>query len=112
MEFEINELEKNSVAIQTESCETFDIDINEMEFEKTHFFKHLSFANQSYFQHFRDSIKYSFMSFKASFCFFVHSIWPDIYIKSGSEIVHELSGIIKEKYNKRIKELLFKELLT
>jgi hypothetical protein len=71
MEFEINELEKNSVAIQTESCETFDIDINEMEFEKTHFFKHLSFANQSYFQHFRDSIKYSFMSFKASFCFFV-----------------------------------------
>lgn len=103
------DIEKNSIAIQTESSyETFNIDISELEleFETKHFFKHLAFANQSYFQHFRDAIKYSYMSFKASFCFFVHSIWPDIYIKSGSEIVHELSDIIKEKYTKRIKELL------
>lgn len=106
MDIDINFVEKNSIGIQTESYETFDI--NELEFETKHFFKHLSFANQSYFQHFCDAIKYSFMSFKASFCFFVHSIWPDIYIKSGSEIVHELSGIIKEKYTKRIKELIRK----
>lgn len=109
MDIEINLVEKNSIAIQTESSyESFNIDISEfeLEFETKHFFKHLSFANQSYFQHFCDAIKYSSMSFKASFCFFVHSIWPDIYIKSGSEIVHELSGIIKEKYTKRIKELL------
>lgn len=106
MDIEINFVEKNSIAIQTESC--FDIDITGLEFETKHFFKHLSFANQTYFQHFCDSIKYSSMSFKASFCFFVHSIWPDIYIKSGSQIVHELSGIIREKYTKRINELLSK----
>lgn len=66
---------------------------------------HLNFANQTYFEHFKDSITYCGKSIKASFFFFVHAIWPDLFTQSGSQCIHELSDTIKYKYNKRMEEL-------
>ena len=68
-------------------------------------FEHLVFANQSYFEHFKDSIKYSGQSFKASFMFFCHAFWPDIFQQSGSITIRELNDTIVEKYEKRMKEI-------
>lgn len=66
---------------------------------------HLQFAGQTYFEHFKDAMKYSYKSLKASFYFLVHALMPDVFTQSGSKCVHELSDTIKEKYNKRIVEL-------
>lgn len=66
---------------------------------------HLEFAGQTYFEHFKDAMKYSCKALKASFCFFIHALVPDVFTQSGSKCVHELSDTIKEKYNKRITEL-------
>ena len=66
---------------------------------------HLEFAGQTYFEHFKDAMKYSYKSLKASFYFFVHALIPDVFAQSGSKCVHELSDTIKEKYNIRIAEL-------
>jgi hypothetical protein len=69
------------------------------------FFKHLTFANQSYFEHFQDALKYSLTSLTASFYFFIHAVWPDIYTRTGSDTIHELSTLIYDKYAKRINEI-------
>jgi len=68
--------------------------------QRTHFFKHLSFVNQSYIAHFKDSIYYSTVSLKASFYFLCHALWPDIFVHSGSNAVITLSTTIKNKYFK------------
>ena len=61
----------------------FNVKFSSIEFESEDvYFKHLAFANQTYWQHFMDSIKYSFISLKASFYFFCHAVWPDIFIKN------------------------------
>lgn len=79
----------------------------DLEFESEDvYFKHLAFANQTYWQHFMDSIKYSFISLKASFYFFCHAVWPDIFIKNGSETINALSERIYKKYQKRIQEII------
>lgn len=98
-----------SVGVQTDFVyyTSFNIqidDTNDIDYESS-FFKHLAFADQTYYDHFCDSIKYSWRSLRASFYFFCHAIWPDIYIKAGSDSVHELSNIIREKYTNRINEL-------
>ena len=102
----------NSVAIQKnyERYVSFEALPETIEFvyEDDVYFKHLAFANQTYFEHFKDAIKYSFISLKASFVFFCHAIWPDIFIKTGSHTVHELSKTISEKYQKRIREIIEK----
>ena len=74
-------------------------------FERHHYFKHLEFANQSYFEHFRDSLFYCGVSLKSAFYFFCHGIWPDSFQQNGSETIHYLSNIIYEKYQQRIEEL-------
>ena len=74
-------------------------------FERHHYFKHLEFANQSYFEHFRDSLFYCGVSLKSAFYFFCHSVWPDSFQQNGSETIHYLSNIIYEKYQQRIEEL-------
>lgn len=73
--------------------------------KKKYFFKHLEFANQSYIEHFYDSIGYCGKCLKSSFYFFFHAFWPDIFQQSGSNTVHELSNTIKLKYEKRMQEL-------
>lgn len=66
------------------------------------FFKHLVFANQSYFEHFRDAMYYSWLSYKSSIYFFIHAFWPDILQFDGSHTVFKLRDILIEKYNKNI----------
>jgi hypothetical protein len=59
---------------------------------------HLQFANQTYFEHLKDSMKYSWKSLKASFFFFIHGIVPDVYTDAGSVEIHKLETIIQHKY--------------
>lgn len=69
------------------------------------YFEHLQFANQSYTEHFCDSITYCGKSLQASFYFLCHAIWPDVFQQSGSDTVHALSKVIRTKYKRRLEEL-------
>lgn len=101
----------NSVGVQTDYekyisfkplPETIDL---ELKYEDA-YFKHLVFANQTYWEHFKDAIKYSMISLKASIFFFCHAIWPDLFTRTGSDITYSLSEMIYEKYQKRIREIM------
>jgi hypothetical protein len=107
----INTVYMISIATQTEKQNEneYGIDMESFNYNDTHFFKHLEFANQTYWEHFCDSMGYCFKSWKSGFYFFCHAIWPDMYITSGSKTIHNLSGIIQDKYKRRIKEILEKE---
>jgi len=63
-------------------------------------FNHLQIAKQSYTEHFIDSFYYAFMSMKASICFLIHAIYPDICTSSGSKIITTLNKDIENKYKK------------
>lgn len=78
---------------------------DEINLNNNNFFKHLAFANQDYFEHFGDSIKYCGTSLKGAFYFFCHAVWPDIFQQNGSETIHQLSSTISDKYKKRMEEL-------
>ena len=98
---------------QTDEYYSFDIPVdtdstdtdNSNKEKKSNFFDHLIFANQSYLEHFKDSISYCGQSLKATTFFFIHAFWPDFYTQAGSNTIHDLSTTIKEKYNKRMDEL-------
>jgi hypothetical protein len=61
-------------------------------------FKHLDENDQDYFSHFKDAIHYSLESFKCSIYFLCHAVYPDKFIKNGSEKITKLNDEIKEKY--------------
>jgi hypothetical protein len=65
---------------------------------KKRLFKHLEFANQSYFEHLKDSLYYSAISFKSAFFFAIHGFYPDIFTHSGSDNTVKLADSIVEKY--------------
>ena len=67
-------------------------------------FKHLVLAKQTYFEHFKDSISYSYKAFKASLFFLSHSIIPDLFEKDGSDIIKELNDLLQEKIRKIIEQ--------
>jgi hypothetical protein len=48
---------------------------------------HLSDMDVSYTEHFKQSMKYSGRSLKASFYFFIHAIAPDVFKTSGSDTI-------------------------
>lgn len=68
-------------------------------------FRHLVFANQTYWEHFCDSLGYFKSSICASFYFFCHAFFPDIFEQSGSKKIKELNDKIQIKYIKRIGEI-------
>jgi hypothetical protein len=68
-------------------------------------FRHLVFANQTYWQHFCDSFGYFKTSLRAAFYFLSHAFWPDIFEQSGSKTISELNDKIRTKYVKRILEI-------
>lgn len=105
----INETIMISVETQTDFETNFTFDTNTFNYSNKSFFKHLEFANQTYWEHFNDSMSYFFQSCKSSFFFLFHALWPDIYITSGSETIHNLSQTIKNKYKRRIQEILTTE---
>lgn len=102
----------NSVGVQTnyEKYISFKSlpETTDFEYEDA-YFKHLVFANQTYLEHFKDAIRYSFISLKAAVFFFCHAVWPDIFTRTGSDIIHKLSEKIYEKYHNRIYEILEKQ---
>jgi hypothetical protein len=65
----------------------------------TSYFNHLNQVEQTYYQHFQESIGYSFKSLKASFCFLCHAFWPDIFVTSGSSYIVQLNDTIQAKYD-------------
>lgn len=62
-------------------------------------FVHLRFANQTYIEHMKDSLHYSWLSFKASFYFFIHAIYPDVFHHNGSDAITTINDEILEKYS-------------
>jgi hypothetical protein len=62
-------------------------------------FEHLEFANQTYFEHFKDSMYFSFKALKASFCFFIHACYPNSFERTGSNEIFDLNETIKSKYS-------------
>jgi hypothetical protein len=63
-------------------------------------FIHLKNVNQTYIEHFYDAMNFSFMSLRASFYFFIHAIWPDLFLTNGSKQIEKLHNIILSKTNK------------
>ena len=58
------------------------------------FFNHLNENECSYIDHLKNALRYSSISLKASFYFFVHAIFPDFYIDIGSKTINSLNRII------------------
>jgi hypothetical protein len=61
-------------------------------------FEHLDTNNQTYGEHFKEAIHYSFESFKCSIYFFIHALWPDSFKTKGSSKLNNLTEEIKDKY--------------
>lgn len=59
--------------------------------------KHLKQIKQNYFEHFKDAIYFSIISFKASYYFLIHAIYPDIYLNDGSQTINYLKVLIDQK---------------
>jgi len=60
-------------------------------------FTHLNRVKQDYWSHCFDAMSYSFIAFKASFYFFVHSIYPDLFEFDGSREIENLNSILISK---------------
>jgi len=65
-------------------------------------FNHLKENNQSYFTHFKDALFYSFCSLKASFCFLVHGLYPDMLIFTGSKEIEKLNLNLRKNLKKQM----------
>ena len=67
-------------------------------------FEHLKKVKQTYLEHFQDGTTFCYLSLKASFYFFIHALWPDIYEYNGSKTISHLHMIITEKKRKLTQE--------
>lgn len=67
---------------------------------------HLTRVKQNYWPHFLDAMSYSFMAFRASFYFFVHAIFPDLFEFDGSKEIEQINNIIA--YKRKNLNFLFK----
>lgn len=62
--------------------------------------KHLEYANQTYLEHLKDSMKFCSQSLKASCYFFCHGLVPDSNQQSGSKTIEELHNTLQYKIDK------------
>lgn len=60
-------------------------------------FKHLNYVKQTYYDHFLDSMLFSFIALKISFYFFVHALWPDVFEFDGSKEIERLNNLLISK---------------
>lgn len=60
-------------------------------------FKHLEEKQQTYFEHFKDSMSYAGRSLKSFGYFFIHAFLPDTFTSSGSESIKSLNFDIIKK---------------
>ena len=61
---------------------------------------HLTRVKQDYWSHCFDAMAYSFTALKASFYFFVHAIFPDLFEFDGSREIEKLDNILISKKKK------------
>lgn len=92
-------------AVPEEITTTNDNEVHTPTQEVNSRFAHLRFANQTYTQHMKDSMHYSWLAFKASMCFLVHSFYPDVFQHNGSDLIISLNGEILEKYSKNVQRI-------
>lgn len=52
--------------------------------------RHLQQINQTYFQHFKNALTYSFICQHASVCFVIHAFYPDVLVQTGSKLIESL----------------------
>ena len=57
-------------------------------------FKHLERINKGYFEHFFHAMSYCFISLSASFYFFIHAIYPDVFESDGSKQIRYLNELL------------------
>lgn len=90
-----NNRDIDNISHSSESSETSNSESNHF---KDYYFNHLNFMGQCYFFHFKQSIKYSFLACKASFYFFIHAIYPDIFQHTASDIIVGINDEILQTY--------------
>ncbi len=61
--------------------------------------KHLREINQSYFFHMNNALTYSFLSLKASTCFFIHAFIPDAFKDNGSSNIKHIIKLLSSNNN-------------
>ena len=57
-------------------------------------FKHPKNVNMTYFEHLKLSLYFSYELFIGSIKAFVHAIYPDMFITSTSDLVHNIQQIL------------------
>lgn len=63
-------------------------------------FEHLKAIDQTYFQHFKNAFFYSILCQKASLYFAVHAIYPDWFVKNGSQTIQHLQILLSKQIDK------------
>ena len=63
-------------------------------------FRHLEDIEQTYFEHMKDALTYSFMAGKAMICFMIHAIHPELFVCDGSDTIRSLHLFIEDKKRK------------
>lgn len=67
---------------------------------------HLTFANQTYYNHMRDTLRYSWASLKSSIYFAIHAFFPNTFQHNGSDLIVALNDELLEKYSRCIQNLV------
>jgi hypothetical protein len=60
-------------------------------------FKHLQNIHQSYILHFKNAISYSLQCQKASLFFVIHAVYPDVFVKDGSNEIKKLQDRLRNQ---------------
>jgi len=58
-------------------------------------FKHPTQVCMTYYEHFKHSMKFSYMFMVSSFKAFIHAIFPDVFITSTTNTINEISKLIE-----------------
>lgn len=70
-------------------------------------FSHLIKIKQGYASHFHDAFSYSCHALQASFYFFIHALYPDLFEVKGSQKIFYLNDMLRKKieaFQKREKD--------
>lgn len=59
-------------------------------------FKHLKEVDNGYFEHMYRAMHFSMLAARAAFYFFVHGLYPDVFVSSGSEQIAELEKRLEQ----------------
>jgi hypothetical protein len=62
---------------------------------------HLGSVEESYFQHMKFALKYSFCCFKAGFMSLIHAFFPCCFMSSASQTIKKLAGCVDGKDNRQ-----------